>query len=100
MHMAEAVKELLTLEEKRGGRDISSLIIYTLKYGTNHLLNPDHGYSFRTSCDLDIKGLFILMAIIVIKTLRSCLNSLCKPKQEPAPVEKAEQEVPLARKVY
>ena len=94
----------MALEEVHGGRDLAKLIMYTVRFGSKHLLNPDHGFKFITAYDLDIKALVLVCGIIVVKILKgainSCRNALFRKTNKPAVLTKVEPEVPLARKVY
>lgn len=65
----------MALEEVHGGRDLAKLIMYTVRFGTKHLLNPDHGFKFITAYDLDIKALVLVCGIIVFKILKGAINS-------------------------
>ena len=61
------MEELTNFEERIGNRDLVGLIRYTLKFGASHLVNPNHGYSFRTAYDLDLKAMVLIVALLIVK---------------------------------
>eukprot|EP00353_Schmidingerella_taraikaensis_P012446 CAMPEP_0185574514 /NCGR_PEP_ID=MMETSP0434-20130131/5966_1 /TAXON_ID=626734 ORGANISM="Favella taraikaensis, Strain Fe Narragansett Bay" /NCGR_SAMPLE_ID=MMETSP0434 /ASSEMBLY_ACC=CAM_ASM_000379 /LENGTH=168 /DNA_ID=CAMNT_0028191121 /DNA_START=867 /DNA_END=1373 /DNA_ORIENTATION=+ len=76
-HLAEAVEELLALEEVKGD-SLRAVISKALKYGVRHLINPNSGRSIRVAYDLDLKALILVFVIALLHTFRALLASCCK----------------------
>ena len=62
LHLAKAVQELLEFEERRGDKNVVSLIKYKIKFGSSHLVNPSHSSStLKETYDLDVKVIILIV---------------------------------------
>lgn len=71
--MAQAVEDLLAMEEIRGD-SLLRLIKHTIKFGTGHLNNPDHGYSIVAAYDLDLKAPFVILYYLIVLMFVFCTS--------------------------
>ena len=75
-----------------GDNSLPNLIRKTAKFGNKHLVNPDHGNSLRTAYDLDIKAVFVLVLLALVKMLRAFFTAICSKHKTSQKPSKAESE--------